>query len=1787
MNRISKKLLISTIILICVLAGAFTFLSFSLADDPPAPGTPAASLSGTAVNQMDRIIDNSINGTYGDKNYYILEITSSYDETNKTANPSKLKDLVLTAPSKFKNLIIDAYALDDSHKLDETKLSYSCLAVKADKSTDGDIVDAIKKADFIYIANNPNSMYSRDVDFSEDIKNALVTAATVDYKPVIIDSFSKTISIGNADQKNIVKLIERELSNIGNAYRQPSNGGAGFMDLSSSSYYFIPIHGEAFSNRWTSGNTAKVVAIGADESATYGISSAMGLSAEGINPLPNTSILYNNGYFKREIKPSNVEFTKVAVSDFSSWVNNLPADAGIDTYDYVILESGITGAISDEAYASIAAAANSGVHFLYSDSYKAGNEDVNPDNPAPGYAYVLDKLATLDDYSRYSNVLISSSAKMLVYANSNSAKAEKDIADIILNGKFRGVSGHNSGGDSSTVYTVLEIEPAYPLDSDLAKAYGDANILSETDVLASERSSDKSFSAVTGRSGNNINSESGMYFIRNSSVRKDATSDELSFGDSRPLSNYGNDNATRSANLLSRINELKANDNGILFDYYNWSLSKAKIAHATGLKYDEVNVVHMSVTEFNTSTKSLLDNYDAIYIGGDISGVKGTGFWRNGGNYLMYSQYGETYNKSNFDTAAQDEHDEVICWWPYEAIHLDAIPYTPSESSGNLTGNDISKTKYDELIKYAEKLPVIVEKNVGSVGTDGSYTISNMVDPRSNMYKFINSIKSNSNTLWGFDASRTIKIANIDKEYGNTVSEYATVFAGLDMYAYDAEDNTMIDKYYAYNATGKKDAVDLRNILKTQRPKLFVKTSPTQYIEGDASTEISKSQLEWTYDVSGYDSYTVNLYIDDNADSRFSEDEIKKSSNNGTLKYDDLSDSFDGPLYWKLEVVVSANNQTLSASVTGLSKIRITEKHVVHLLQIMPITKGGDNTNDTLYLCTECQQSREVLKGNFSAGNNTKYSKAAQVGMGDGYNDQDTVVGNGVLNAQTTVGTKINNYDRDYALTNDWNYADHANNHGVHTHKFGIVKYKDDMAFYTNKAGTTIHSESYGAGDGKFIGIDDWDTNWFDDVKKDYDVTLDIMSVAQYQQLCRNVNDFYSDCNSSKEVESKRESYSQAAKKYELYYKCMIEVINGTYYTADSKISSDDKAEFERMLVKEMGIGGTVNDTSGVVTYSTNPQYDPVNGINDATALLTGYGKAGDKCSDYITNNLNTFLTCDKIEGYDGYVSNEFKHIADKSIKPDERKLYDFFNFWKDSAGNDNNWSNYINAYARMYIPWRDAKALERYFYDKFLLYTEYSSVYFEDDSDPKFGTFKLDDYWNCIVVGAAEGFGKADINPLGCYTLYNYIKADGNLILFHDSLVAPSSKVSGSTFNMSRLLSDSFGMSGTSEVSMTYNRNTGVVDYSVSYKEDPIGAPVNGQTLTSRMLYLLQYDNTSNVEYLGMNKYVKYDYQSETNNQSLHGAHDVRDALAGHDGRTPTDKAEQTNEGIITKYPFTIANRLQVSPTSSQGFAANVNSKKMTVYYTLEGGSPGTYSSAFAADPHDGVNNYFLYQFGNVTYTGAGHSLITGLGRNNNDERRLFINVILNSSRKSVDGPSLKLYDYSSTMDDVPSSLTNNKVKEAIDADQETNTGTDKEDYYYYVNSQDEIPTFSILPKIDSGATIKSMEVFYDLNIDGDHKNVRDTETETKDVLIYQYSESKDDNVGSNLLKKISTETGPTKSIEKLDDGKWALQLKPEYFVGNDGEYAYIVVRVLDSNDKPMSKTIRIQLKPELYELD
>jgi hypothetical protein len=284
--------------------------------------------------------------------------------------------------------------------------------------------------------------------------------------------------------------------------------------------------------------------------------------------------------------------------------------------------------------------------------------------------------------------------------------------------------------------------------------------------------------------------------------------------------------------------------------------------------------------------------------------------------------------------------------------------------------------------------------------------------------------------------------------------------------------------------------------------------------------------------------------------------------------------------------------------------------------------------------------------------------------------------------------------------------------------------------------------------------------------------------------------------------------------------------------------------------------------------------------------------------------------------------------------------------------------------------------------------------------------------------------------------------------------------------------------------------------------------------------------------------------------------------------GSFTTDKAKQNNSGIVTQYPFKISSSLQIAGTNTQYFSLNVEDPDLTVWYTLSGGRTGTHSSLMAADPQDGQDNYFLYSYGSVFFCGAGYSKLTGINKDNNDERMLIINVIVNSARKSVRGTNVDVFDYGK--------VSNTEV-----------TKTDEGTYEMSVTDTTDTPKFSFMTTTDttSNVSVSRVQIYYDLDYLTHTGNKDEIGAAESHIVIYDSNndtKSPKTDISAGVLVNVdgtlSFKDGTTEAI--------LLQLKDSYFKPYGGEYTYIVIAVTDSNGDVVYRRIKIKTSPYLYDL-
>lgn len=129
---------------------------------------------------------------------------------------------------------------------------------------------------------------------------------------------------------------------------------------------------------------------------------------------------------------------------------------------------------------------------------------------------------------------------------------------------------------------------------------------------------------------------------------------------------------------------------------------------------------------------------------------------------------------------------------------------------------------------------------------------------------------------------------------------------------------------------------------------------------------------------------------------------------------------------------------------------------------------------------------------------------------------------------------------------------------------------------------------------------------------------------------------------------------------------------------------------------------------------------------------------------------------------------------------------------------------------------------------------------------------------------------------------------------------------------------------------------------------------------------------------------------------------------LGDADAREGTTTIAQVNSGQITEYPYQIPKEFEATFTHPQYMQLNLETDSsderdddIVVWYTLSDSKDDT-DSYYRAYEKDVRNNYFIYNKGNVTYTGSGDTW----NEDNLVEMQLFVNTLVASYRTGVHAP-------------------------------------------------------------------------------------------------------------------------------------------------------------------------------------
>lgn len=1822
------------------------------------------NIEGSYTSNIDAIIANSYDG----ETFNVVEITP-----NGVAS-SGLESYI--SSGSFTSYVINMNKTDadgrDMNPALSPNVKYTLLTVNSTtslsdpvgSSTYQEILDA---ADLIYVSSPEYNSYTGTNNMSEDVYNWLHNYSLSIYRPIIIDYVTDS---GSSNTQKKYKTLMNDIANNYIRFRtfywdEDWTADDFFHARNGSNYLKFNTNKNAATGKvaWiTSGSAVTTDHYIKDRMAGY---TSMGDIYYGGGSIP-TAFTFD------AIAPANV-----ASTDFSG-------------YDFIILDNDVAETnISNEAYSLLKSLSEQSKYILFSKGFvKTGGNEV--DTSSSNYRKLMDLLVTNKGVAKYSSVL---SVSYGFFSSLNSAgeagiESAQAIAELINASDYR---GSLTSGANGKKYRVLELQPCYPIDLEVALNNDD----------------------MTG----------------NTKYNPDPTKVSSSYGWSvlEPWAHGGQGNKTKIGDyytypdqVLSGVSEDQVDGQT---EYYKFELSVAKLAKATGLHYNQIQLDQMSTEAFISKKDVVLETYDLVYIGGNttaLTPMQMKSFYV--GYYGPFTDYYPTYSITQFMTCFD--------MYTHTGIPAEMFFYGSQACGGNrgdaygrinnstsytpLNGNDLTLIKYNELVAYIDAgMPIIFSDKIASAydAVADSNRINQLaahdIDPDSRMFKLLEYARKKAEPYIGNDK---VTMATVyDAEYNATTTvtngnqcgtgNGNNILWGLDLNAYvndgTSDYNENVDGKYTsanpqyvtlFQPAAMNAIVDVINNSET-RPSVRIVKQPKTYSQGNETTynENKNGKMVITAKAVPADAskdtaeFTLKLLIDKDGNGTFQETgtveigtlETKELVDTQVYQYKAGSDStvdltytfdyddFYGLVSWKVVAVETGSKGAVdvASGYAYYKKNEETDKKEVNLLEIMPVNKvdnpsdnHGDSDGHSLYLCTECQMAKYRATYNLTR-NGDIYSNVSGV------------------------------------------YSSHGNvkDLGLHEHKFGINKY-DTAGQVSSNADTGNGSE-------------DWDDNYADALAEDYEFNTTVLFTSELNEISK--------------------------------------VIAG---------NTDADGKLVTTTVDENGQAFGVDDEGNTIRMTWVDYYTA-----KAEDYYSEWESAKNKLERSKTEEaLIEFLTTFK-EGapYTVTMGPNTGYVIDaEKIQQwiDHEAYYNYFLYYEGYSGSTGTGS-FNDLYAK-WVPYHDAVVTAHENYVKYSCYAYTSEEWLYNNFD-------------IVILGYAEDFGGKDLTVQECKDIKSYIEKGGNVLTTHDTTTRYAN--SGS-INLTNELRSVFGIDryhitgaeGIENGSYTTNMNSHSA-ITVSYGKDSSGTDirfgmirVSNKNLTVK-IDVSAWNDVGNRVYIGSNKWVcsknitieegaevpvggsvevrvefytdstyttvdhtqdgiwinwntvkkeelayggnggvtsgvftfsvgPYSTQSvsnlkypvyttadpekyyatqyvisETNTVADHVLFEKRAneskvangggigylSLVGYtdacglretssnnsspylyaqyamqtvmawnmavtqSATSGTTRASQVNSGIITTYPFAISSELHISGTHNQTFALDLEDDGATAWYTLAGcaGTSGNTlqqrkerSSLFAASPYDGMDSYFLYTYhygkGTVNYCGAGHTVVTGAGRNNNDERMLYINVIVNAVRNKGSKPKITIHEK-----DKP-----NKV--LTDEDQSTNPYKIEEGTYVYtVDERTAIPEMDYKVKVNSQTTLKEMYVFYDLNYGitgGDYSNKY-----TKDknhVLVYHYLDTNyDADLKAGYIEKFveETEDGSSSTVTAKDDknplvGKLKkdlymtrvdgedvdqLQLKAEYFEPY-GTYTYLVIWAKDANGKIGYQRIKINLVPKLFDL-
>lgn len=290
---------------------------------------------------------------------------------------------------------------------------------------------------------------------------------------------------------------------------------------------------------------------------------------------------------------------------------------------------------------------------------------------------------------------------------------------------------------------------------------------------------------------------------------------------------------------------------------------------------------------------------------------------------------------------------------------------------------------------------------------------------------------------------------------------------------------------------------------------------------------------------------------------------------------------------------------------------------------------------------------------------------------------------------------------------------------------------------------------------------------------------------------------------------------------------------------------------------------------------------------------------------------------------------------------------------------------------------------------------------------------------YNMLIIGFCDGAGygsnyggnnPTNFSENGAQRILEFANTGKSVILAHDNT---SSSVYDRTAQNGGVSGDSTWKGWAYFFNQTLRRASGMDRYGITAPQSTSDILKQAKELDTNAQSTdwnaISKNSSDMAYYLNKNKEKTYSETQGFTNGKLRIANTTRET-----GSTEvTTTASQVNEGAITEYPYKIDKKITVAPTHFQYYqlALEENADKddsgdLVVWYCLGDKDNKTGNGYYAHSPNDVRNNYYIYSYKNIIYTGVGHKPVTDNG--NLMEKKLFVNTIIAAYNAQAVNPEL-----------------------------------------------------------------------------------------------------------------------------------------------------------------------------------